>query len=1061
MARKIKCEYCGSDIPMKIDVCPYCGAQTIRYESAKKKVSSTQSKTTAGQKILAIFLSVLFVVQTTVAAFLYPGFLKTGETPDTILTTKPDEKLTWTVRQESDLTWTAQNSDTAIMPETGEGVTVCGVTVRTDPVNLYGQDTVMVTDFGSQQNNGEDIHHYDVTLGEHRNFEVPVELSFPCTLAEDEDVAVLHYVEEMDEWIPLAAVYDAESSTVSAYFSSLSPVEVRKEKKSLHGDLFYISYPKNENGDYSSRKATVKISSYYWSILKAMNSEKLGDDAMKYTADPALYAQDFERYKDDYIRDKSEAFNNVNELYGSVASMIDLYRELGGPVLGSVQWNEFGEALGTVSLLMVAYQLYDDYQKAGDVWKAVNDPTLLKHLYTNLCVNAGTIYSKVTGYSSASFSAAFIFVGMVAVMLDQTVQDATDAMNARNADIFRSYFENIAPFNANEWYETFREAYYKTNNDPDKAMEIISAKVEHTVESFWTDIYQEGNLDLMVAATEADTKNYFTKNNVYFYDVSKEQKAELNKQMKWEIWKQLKKEVMPLVNRFLVERMQDGVLSSLSKFTTPLNEYMEFEIFEQVPDMNEDEYVCKYPGCTLAFGIDGKPIADWTPISAPNDGEDGWRVSYDCTVIGWHEAGVPNCILIYESEDALKSGKEPLSSVPFTCTHGGITEIDVTETDAEMVWALEKVVFCPSYSDEAVFFKTNISAGEDTYFGISHECEFGCDFTVRGMAPGKILHNASEFSVGFGIDGDLGINCPWDCFSVFAGEDAAATANTDNSFTASDGSISLTENGTLYGESAISRIECSEGNTLVMKVNDGEIEYHYLAMSESEAVKLKTKIVERENPARIPNAVVFPTLNTNLQEVEYSSVYGELFSASDQPYTYSAGGKPVTFLLGSNGDFSVKLPALTEYTILPAIEVSGNIFDGEFYEGGVRVLKVGCTPTVLSYEQHWKRSDVDEICRGVFTHTNRDYNPALSPYEQDKQVSYCDLEAENGKLSVKIYLYGVYSNTNYDISKTIYGDLTGDEQHPIGWEFEALIDSNFEEAFTKACDEMADRQFDW
>ena len=1046
-----KCEYCDSVLPKNAKVCPYCGADIIQSESAKKKASPTRSRTPAGQKILALFLSVLFAAQTAVAAFLYPGFLKPVE--------KHEDKLP--ARSEAELTWTAQRTDSAPMPETGEGVTVCGVTVRTDPVNLPGQQTVTVTDFGTQQDNSEEIHRYEIALGEHRSFEVPVELSFPCTLAEDEDAAVLHYVEESGRWVPLAADYDAESGTVSAYFSSLSPVEVRKEKRSLHGDLFYISYPKNESGERSSRKATVEISPYYWSILKAMDPKKLGNDAANYTADPALYAQDFERYADDYIRDKSAAFSSVNELYGSFASVIDLYRELGGPILSNVKWNEFGEALGTVSLLMAAYQIYDDYQKAGDVWKAVNDPTLLKHLYTNICTNAGTIFSKVTGYSSASFSAAFIVVGMVAVMLDQTVQDAKDAMNARNADIFRSYFENVAPFNKNEWYEAFRDAYYKTNNDPDSAMEIISAKVDRTVESFWTDIYKEGNLDLMVAAAEADTKNYFTKNNIYFYDVSEEQKAELNKQMKWAIWKQLKKEVMPLVNRFLVERMQEAVLSSLAKFSGPLNEYMEFEIFEQVPDMNEDEYVCKYHGCTLAFGIKGKPIADWTPITAPEDGEDGWRVSYDCTVLGWHEAGAPDCILIYESEDDLKNGKTPLCSVPFTCTHGGVTEIDVTETDAEMVWALEKVVFCPSYSDEAVFYKTNISTGEDTYFGISHECEFGCDFTVRGMAPGKILHKASEFSVGFGIDGEMGINCPWDCFTVMAGEDALAAANSENSFTAADGSDSLTENGTLYGESAVSRIECAEGNTLVMKINDGEIEYHYRAMSESDAVKLKTKVVEREKPVHIPNAVVFPAMNVTLHEEDLSSVSGEVFAVSDLPYTYEADGKPVTFSLGSNGDFSVRLPALNKYMVLPAIEISGNIFDGEFYDCGVRVLKVSSTPTVLPYEQHWVYNDREEICRGIFTHTNSNYRPELSPYEQEQSVSYCDFDMEDGKLSVKIYLYGVYSGTDYDITQTIYGNLADNEQHPIGWEFEAQIDAALAEAFVKACDEMADRQLDW
>ncbi|MBQ0098718.1 MAG: hypothetical protein KBS62_07315, partial [Oscillospiraceae bacterium] len=407
----------------------------------------------------------------------------------------------------------------------------------------------------------------------------------------------------------------------------------------------------------------------------------------------------------------------------------------------------------------------------------------------------------------------------------------------------------------------------------------------------------------------------------------------------------------------------------------------------------------------------------------------------------------------------LKSGKKPLRSVPFTCTHGGITEIDVTETNEEMVWSLERVVFCPSYSDEGVYFKTNISAGDDTYFGIAHECEFGCDFTVSGMAPGKILHKASEFSVGFGIDGEVGVNCPWDCFTVMAGGDALAIANAENSFTAADGSDSLTDNGTLYGESAVSRIECAEGNTLVMKINDGEIEYHYRAMSESDAVKLKTKIVEREKPVHIPNAVVFPAMNVGMHEKNSSGASGEIFTGAFSNYDDS--GKPVTFSLGSNGDFTFKLPALNGDTVLPAIEIKGNIFDGEFYDGGVKVLKVSSTPKVLPYEKHWKLGNGEEINRGVFTHTNMDYDPALSPYEQDKNVSYCDIDVSKGKLTVDVCLYGIYSDTDYDITQTIYGNLADNKQHPIGWSFEAQLDAALAEAFVKACDTMADRQFDW
>ena len=106
---KRKCEYCDSVIPNKVDACPYCGAKTIQSESAKKKGSSATPKTTTGQKILAIVLSVLFVAQTAVAAFLHPGFLKTDEIQTSILP----------VRYETELIWTAQRTDSALMSGSG------------------------------------------------------------------------------------------------------------------------------------------------------------------------------------------------------------------------------------------------------------------------------------------------------------------------------------------------------------------------------------------------------------------------------------------------------------------------------------------------------------------------------------------------------------------------------------------------------------------------------------------------------------------------------------------------------------------------------------------------------------------------------------------------------------------------------------------------------------------------------------------------------------------------------------------------------------------------------
>lgn len=1054
-----KCEYCDSAVPDGTKVCPLCGAalkQPVQTPEKAKKTAQAQNtpapagekpKKSKSQRALAFFLSLLFVAQLGVAAFRYPGFVRRGGGNGY----EPAYDLP--VRTVKERTWTEQQTGTAVMPAGGGSVSVCGVTVSSDPANISGEENVTVIDYGAQSDYGEEIHRYDVSLGEHRLFEVPVAVSFPCSLADDEDAAVVHYSEETGEWIPLAAEYDEQTGTVTAYFSSLSPTEVRKEKKASHADLFYRCYKENADGKRSSRYATIEISDYYWSILKRLVPEKLSDDALRFVADPSLYARDFEKYRDDYLRDKTTVFNEENAVWSEVSWQLDLFKELPTYFTGPGNVEELGEALGWVSLIMSAYQVLVDYENAGGSPGALQDPTLVSNAYKNFFQNSGTIFSKMTGYGSTGFTVAFVFVTIVALTLDKAVKDAQDAMYDRNADIFYAYFDTLAPFNRNEWYETFREAYYRSNNDPDRAMEILSAKIDQTVSGFWTDIYKEGNLDVLVAATEAETKNYFTKNNIYFYNVSEQQKKELNDQMKWEIWTQLKKEVMPLVNRFLVERMQDDAFSKLARFKYPFNEYLKFEISEQVLDMNKADSVCAYPGCSIYFGKNGKPVADWEPVRVPEDGQDGWALSYDCTVLGWCEAGQPDCLLIYESEEDMQHGNKPVRTVPFTAVLNDdrTTRIDVTVTDSSLpVWGLEKIVFCPEYSDESAYYKTNIEASE-TYFGISHICEYGCDFTITGMAPGKVVHTADEFRVGVGIDGGLGINCAYENFSATADEDALATATALNSFKTKDGRTSVTNGDTLYGEEAVSRYECREGQQLVLKLYDGEICYFYRAMPESEAMKIEPVIVRTERPAHIPSPVVFPAID--LQMTEWLTD-GEPFYGYSK--LYSEAGKTAGFKLGSNGDFTMAIPALDLYHKLKidAITVTGNVLDGIFGKDCISCRKLTCSPRDIRYDHYitsWYTGNEDVTVRSAtFTHTNPLYDPSLSGQEQEYDVSYIWIELrKNGKFNVRVVLEGEYRGANYDIS-----DI---EDTTLRLEFEGVLDEQTAADFTRACGIMNER----
>ena len=570
------------------------------------------------RNVLCVFLSIVLVVELLVAGLKYPGFLreKGGD-----ITKNNGEKIS------DELTWEKVNSESAVMPSTGGSVTLCGVTVASSADNLNKDETIEVVDYGTQTSNGEEIHQYDISIGKHRQFETPVAITYPISKADDEDVAVVHYDEDKDKWIPLATEYDEESKTVTAYFSSLSPSKVTKEKSNLHSQLFYTKYDENENGEKSSQNATMEVSRYYWSILKRLNSEKLSAEALKFAPDPALYAEDFKKYSDSYLRDRSAAIEENNITWAIAGPSMDICNQLMQNTYGfrytDLDYSdEFGNALGWVTLIMATVQAYDDFDKAGGDWNAVQAPA--KNVYTNIFSNSGTIYSLATGYSSIGFTLSFAGVSLVAFGLDKSIEWAEGEMQKRTADVFNAYFESVAPFDKNEWYQIFREAYYQSGNDPDAASKVISDKIDSTVEGFWTDIYNEENIDVLIAATEADTKNIFTKDNIYFYDVTPEEKEMLNSQMKRTIWKKFKKEAMPLVNRFLTERMQESVLENLSKFTEPFNNYLEFEIMETVPDIEYNaESVAECAGCTLAFGNSDGIIKDWDPIRISEDMTDG------------------------------------------------------------------------------------------------------------------------------------------------------------------------------------------------------------------------------------------------------------------------------------------------------------------------------------------------------------------------------------------------------------------------------------------------------
>lgn len=626
---------------------------------------------------LCIFLVVVMIVELFITAFKYPGFLRRGDDKNNTevgsLVPEPAGKAV---------------TESGIMPKEGGSISLAGVTVSTTGENLSGDEKVTVTDYGVTSEGESQIRLYDISMGEHRQFEVPVEVTIKVELDDDEDAVLVHHIEETDTWMPLISEINREEGTVTAYYSSFSESKLITQKKDLHKSLYVIKKSTNKKGEPSTQHASYEVSNYYWSILKELDPAHLSDEAIRFVADPSLYANEFERYSDNYERDKAAAFNETSAAFTVLGPVLDITSQI-PPSIQNYKFDfsePVGKSLGFITLAMTTYQAYQEFKQAGGDLNALPAPAV--NAYKNLFTGSGTFYSFLSGYGSIGFSIAFVGVTLVAFELDNTIKNAKLAMSARTADVFDAYFTKVAPFDKNEWYRAFKDAYYNSNNDPNVAMSKISDKINKTVEGFWTDIYNEENIDVLVAATEADTKNLFTKNNIYFYNVTEEEKAALNAQMKQELWKRCKKETMPMVNRFLMERLQDSIYGKLSVFTEPFNNYMDFEIMETVPDiMDNAESVARFAGCTLAFGRDGKPVADWDTISIPEDMIDGWKTEYDCTVIGYLQAGCPDTLYVYENQEDVFSGKAPIYErhIDPDITGKETTGIDLTEYKEEPV----------------------------------------------------------------------------------------------------------------------------------------------------------------------------------------------------------------------------------------------------------------------------------------------------------------------------------------------------------------------------------------
>ena len=561
------------------------------------------------------------------------------------------------------------SSDSAKVSLEAPAVTLCGVTLDVDELMLKDRSwnvSVSVLKDGIDKD-GARYESYELGMDGAKDFYVPVEVTFPCTVSADTDVVVEHYVD--GSWMPLISYVNEEAETVTAYFGSFSPARVCYRPVGINPALFYI-----EDGD-DPYNQTVKVRSNYWNILKRTNPAEYSDEVTRFIDDPDNYAVELPKLDPDMdVKAAYESFSKANTLWGFCDPLINIGME-GLPMTSqsrvvnflSDHASDLGRAMNLIPFLTMTAQVVYDMRDMD-----LNQiETAGINLYKNLINSSGTIYSMVTGYSHIGFTLAFFGVALFGMELDYFVEAAKAEQAANVKAVFEAYYNEIEPFDSDHWFQVFYDAYWKTDGNPDAAMALVKKAVDDYCSKFWSEIYKETNEDILFAADAAGYKNVF-------FNATKEMKAALTEQQKARVWRLIETKSMKKIQRFLLEQLQTNTRKELAKMAEPYNRKLDFQIGETVDLQSSD--VARYKGCTLAFGSDGVPVSGWhqnIPDSEEYDG--GWVTDFTCTMYGYLSMGMPNQVLVYASENDFSSGALPIFTKEFTPQMDGnrFTEIEL------------------------------------------------------------------------------------------------------------------------------------------------------------------------------------------------------------------------------------------------------------------------------------------------------------------------------------------------------------------------------------------------
>lgn len=560
-------------------------------------------------------------------------------------------------------------------------VTLCGVTIDAIPEMLNdGSKPVTVSMLESSvSKEGIRSENYELNMGPHERFKIPVEVFFPCSKSPNTDPVVEHYNNETGVWEPLISFVDPKGSTVSAYFSSFSPARVSYLPVGVNPGIYYISTP-DEDEPFVKQ---IKVAKNYWEILQRINPKVYSDEVNKFIDDPENYAIETPKLDSDMdLKAAYKAYTDVNTIWTFCDPMINLGIE-SLPLTSQSRVVNFmmdnaeslGNAMNAIPFVMMSAQLAYDLHNLSmdDSEEAFN--TVALNLYKNLIGSSGTIYSMVTGFSHIGFTFAFLGVSLFGMELDYFI-DAAKAEQAANVQaVFDAYYREVESFDALHWYNVFENAYWQHNGNANAAMRDIKDAVDEYCEKFWKEVYNQDNDDILFAATGAHYKKVF-------FNATDEQKQALTEQQKMKVWKLIETKSMKIIQRFLTERLREKTLEQLTKVTEIYNKELVFHIKETV----EGDATAEYLGSTICFGSNREPFPDWH-VNIPDDSkfERGWELEFPCSVYGYMQMGMPDQLLIYDYEGDFLNGLSPDKVISFVpnMKDDCVTRIEIITRDGE------------------------------------------------------------------------------------------------------------------------------------------------------------------------------------------------------------------------------------------------------------------------------------------------------------------------------------------------------------------------------------------